>query len=331
MTKQAQGRVSTVQIIPGALTAQVYRHTIPYSHPIPCWTYVTQGLMAHQQKELVVTLRRTESESGDEAPNFVPQLFKYIFSLAKQGRTVDAGGYTAMTLTGAATKAGIPFHLLYLHPIPLGGIPLPSPALTVRFMRVEEYAFFQAFGSTRLMASWAQHYHYFPTPPWSEMPAPQVVSVERFRGSVLNKTIRAHLPQSTVNLEDDEIVFRLQPGARAALAGHLEQIPPSKPVAFLPNFDPRADSSLAWIPEQNQTTMNMTPASTRARIAGAFMLFIPGQQAATTRMFEDGFALLVPTKTWEDIREAMVKGGDMEVKTPGTSWRMESVLLGQPS
>jgi len=323
MAKQAWDKMATAQIIPGALSAQVYWHTIPYSQPVPCWTYVTQGLWAHQQKELVITLRRTEPSGDDEAPSFVPELLKYIFSLAKQGRTVDAGGYTSMMVAGAAAKVGLPFNLLYLHPIPLGGIPIPAPALTVRFMSVEEYQFYQAFGSTRLIAAWAQHYHYFPTPPWSEMPAPQVVSMERFQGSILNKTARAHLPQSTVNLEGDEVVFRLHPAARAALARHLEQIPPSQPVAFLPTFDPQADSGLTWIPEQKQTTLNLTPTSTRARIAGCFMLFIPEQQAAAARIFEDGFALLVPTKTWQDIREAMVKGEDMEVRTSGTSWRME--------
>jgi hypothetical protein len=202
---------------------------------------------------------------------------------------------------------------------------MPSPALTVRFMSVEEYRFFQAFGSMRLIAAWAQHYHYVPAPPWSEMPAPQVVSVERFQTSILNKTARAHLPQSTVTLEGKEIVFRLQPEARAALARHLEQFPPLQPVAFLPNLDRQADSGLAWIPEQNQTAMNTTPTSRRARIAGCFMLFIPAQQATSARVFEDGFALLAPTETWEKIRAAMVKGESMKVNTSDTSWRMEYV------
>ena len=77
------------------------------------------------------------------------------------------------------------------------------------------------------------------------------------------------------------------------------------------------------MPEQNQTTMNTTPTSRRVRIAGCFMLFIPAQQAVSARVFEDGFALLSPTETWEDIRAAMVQGESMKVNTSGTSWRME--------
>jgi hypothetical protein len=147
MAKQAWDKVSTAQVIPGELATQVYRHTIPYSQPVPCWTYVTQGMMAHRQKELVITLKRTDATGGEQAPDFVLKLLEYILNLAKQGRTVDAGGYTSMTVAGAAKKEGLPFNLLYLDPIRLPGIPMPSPALTVRFMSVEEYRFFQAFGS----------------------------------------------------------------------------------------------------------------------------------------------------------------------------------------
>jgi hypothetical protein len=115
----------------------------------------------------------------------------------------------------------------------------------------------------------------------------------------------------------------LQSEARTTLARQLEQLPPSVSVAFLPNFDPQADSGLAWIPEQHQMVVNITRASMRARVAGCFMLFIPEQHAVTTRIVEDGFALLVPSRIWEDIREAMVKGESMSVTTSGMSWRME--------
>ena len=121
MAKQVWDKVSTVHILPGELTAKVYWHTIPYNPPIPCWTYVTQGLSAHQQKELVITVKRSGT-ADDEAPGFVSELLMYIFALAKQGRTVDAGAYTSLTLTDKEKKVGLPFNLLYLNPIS----PLPN-------------------------------------------------------------------------------------------------------------------------------------------------------------------------------------------------------------
>jgi hypothetical protein len=307
---QAQHKVSTVEVVPGELSVHEHWHEIPYVQPVPCWTYITEGMAAHGQKELIITLRQEESMAQrGEAPDFVLRLIGSIFDLAKQGRPVDAGGYTSLTLADDRQKVGIPFHMLYLDPISLPGVTLPSPALTVRFMSHEEYKVYLTFGRMRLVASWAQHYRYVPCPPWSEMPAPKVVSLERFKASILNKSARMHAGWSTVNLEGQEIVLRLQAVAREVLPGQF----------------PRADAGLAWIPEQNQTTMNVAPGSRLARVAGCFILFVPGQQAATARVFEDGFAVLLPTDTWVEVREAMLAGKPMTVPAADKQFRLEHV------
>ena len=325
MSEESQSRhqVSTVQVIPDELAVHEYWHDIPYAQPVPCWTWITQGLWAHKQKELVITLRRTAMAEQGESPSFVPRLLKHISALAKQGQLADAGGYTSMMLTDATQKVGIPFNLLYLHPVPLAGIPLPSPALTVRLMSAEEYRVYMAFGAMRLMSSWANHHRYFPYPPWSEMPAPDIISLQRFQSSILIKSPRLHVSGSTVNMEGEEIVLRLQPKTQETLARQVADIPPSQPVAFLPDFDPRADACLAWIPEQNQTTMNMTPASRFARVAGCFMLFIPEQQETSTRIFEDGFAMLLATDVWVKLREAMFTGQPITVPASEKQFRLE--------
>jgi hypothetical protein len=281
-------------------------------------------MAAHGQKELVITLRQEESMAQrGESPDFVLPLIGSIFDLAKQGRPVAAGGYTSLTLADDRQKVGIPFHMLYLDPISLPGIPLPTPALTVRFMSHEEYKVYLTFGRMRLVASWAQHYRYVPCPPWSEMPAPKVASLERFKASILNKSARMHAQWSTVNLEGQEIVLRLQAVVREVLPVQLKRIPPAQPLALLPGLNPRADAGLAWIPEQNQTTMNVAPGSRLARVAGCFILFVPGQQAATARVFEDGFAVLLPTDTWVEVREAMLAGQPMTVPTAEKQFRLE--------
>jgi hypothetical protein len=320
-------QVSTIQVIPDELVVHEHWHDIPYAQPIPCWTHVTQGLSVYGQKELVFTLRRTEMAEQGESPSFVPQLVKHILALAKQGRLVDAGGYTSMMLTDPEQEVGIPFNLLYLHPLPLAGISLPSPALTVRFMSAEEHKVYMSFGAMRLMSSWANHYRYFPYPPWSDLPAPDIVSLQRFQSSILNRSPRLHLPESTVNMEGEEIVLRLRSGARESLARQMAAISPSQPVAFLPGLDPRADACLAWIPEQNQTAMNMTPVSKFARVAGCFMLFVPEQQETSARVFEDGFTMLLSTDVWMRLREAMFSGQPSTVPASDKRFRLEHTEL----
>ena len=71
-------KVSTIQVIPDELAVHEHWHDIPYAQPVPCWTYITQGLSAHGQKELVFTLRRTEMAEQGESPDFVLDLPDYV-------------------------------------------------------------------------------------------------------------------------------------------------------------------------------------------------------------------------------------------------------------
>jgi hypothetical protein len=286
-------------------------------------------MSVHGQKEFVITLRREEQGSADSVPRFVIQLLTTILNLAKQGRLVNEGDYTSMMLTNKEQETGLAFNLLYLPPVHLAGIPLPSPVLAVRLMSAEEYKFFQSYGAMRLLSSWAHRYLYFPYPPWSEIPAPETVSLDRFQSSILNKSQRAYIVGATASLEGEEIVLRLHARVRGGLQRNLMAMPPAQPIAFLLNLDPKADASLAWLPEQNQTTMNITPASKFARVAGCFVQFIPQQATPSARIYEDGFAVLLPTDTWVDLRTAMFSGQPMTVPTAGKRFRLEH--LGTPS
>lgn len=312
-----------IQLIPDELIAYEYTHTIKSAQAVQCCTYITQGMLKHKQKELIITLQQSALIKPGEPKGFLLNLIRNIFQLAKQGKLVDVGGYSSFVLTDDNRKIGLPFNMIYFHPIPLPGVLLPPLALTVRFMSPDEQKAYIAFGATRLMSSWAYHFKYFPYPPWSEIPAPNIASMEHFQASLLNKTPRMYAPWSTVNMEKDEIVLRLQPEASKILASGLSQFSPTQPMALLTNFDPRADACLAWLPEQNQTTMNITPRSTLSRVAGGFITFVPEQQKMAIRMFEDGFIALIPTGTWLRIREAMSSGHNITVPTAERTFRLE--------
>ncbi len=316
---------TTIELVPGQLSVRLYQHTIVYQTPVPCWTYVTQGLWAFGQKELVITLRQDENMAhSGQTPDFPLRLIKVVFDLAKTGRLVNAGEYTSLKLTDAQQKIGIPFNMLYLPPLPLVGVPFPEQALTVRLMRAEEMQVYQAFGAMRLASSWAYHWRFFPYPPWSEMPAPDVVALPRFQSSILNKTARFHAAWSTVCLENNEVAWTLLSPVNASLVENLAKLPPEQPAAFLPGFDPRADACLAWLPEKSQIAMNVPPGSKQSRLEACFLLFIPAQQVVSIKIFEDGFAIMLPTETWLQVREALLKGQSIQVPSPGWSFRLEN-------
>jgi hypothetical protein len=58
-----------LEVVTGKLSARVYLHDIEsQSGPIACWSYVSDGLAALEQPEIVFTLRRDPHEPSDGFP-----------------------------------------------------------------------------------------------------------------------------------------------------------------------------------------------------------------------------------------------------------------------
>lgn len=115
-----------VEVAPG-LVVSVIPHVIesPPRGKVACWSYVTEGLARHGQKELVLTLSQG---AGPEASSS-QELFKTfvtILELARQVRTVGVGG---MTRFGQGAPLGR--HLLCVPAFPLPGVPVPGDGLAV--------------------------------------------------------------------------------------------------------------------------------------------------------------------------------------------------------
>jgi hypothetical protein len=119
-------------------------------------------------------------------------------------------------------------------------------------------------------------------------------------------------------MEGSDITLRLQSKAQRILESQLGKIEPNQPLALPPELDPKANACLTWNPEKNITAMNVPSNSDLSRKAGCFVAFIPEQAANSSRVFEDGFVVMVTTNTWMKIREAMVSGRSTVVPTKGT-------------
>jgi hypothetical protein len=314
--KQASAGSFQIEIVPLRLSARVYRHDVPYFKPVPCLTFVTQGLHAHGQREVILTWRRS-TEQGDTLPELPVDIIKNIYALAAQGKVVDSWGYSQFLRESVQDGAASTFQVAYLHPIPLPGIQLPSAALTAIFLSQDDYEVFRAFGLTRLVAARGRHYRYYPCPPWSELPLPKTVSMQSMQGSILAKTPRIHAEGSYATMESSGVTFRLEPRARQTLANGLKEFKPNQPLALLPELDPNANACLAWEPKKNVTVANVTPGSDLSRTAGCFIAFVPEQKEDSLRMIEDGFALLLTTGRWKSLREAITSGQDIAVSTTG--------------
>src|ERR1043166_3087146 len=168
-----------VEIIPGKLTVRVETHEIPSRHgAMACWSYVTDGLAAFDQTEIVFTLRRDPGDppAGPEEPM---QLFATIAELAASGQRVTAGGVTEF-----GERRFFDHHVLYVAAQPLPGVALPSPCLAGLLITDDELRAVRTFGPSRVLARLGQATSHYPFPAWSD---------RRRRGLTLERTFEASL------------------------------------------------------------------------------------------------------------------------------------------
>jgi len=79
-----------VEVIFGKLKVTIFHHDIKDEQEIiSCWSYVTKGLAAQHQKEIIFTLRRDPNQKPEEYPRGVLDLFAKFFDLAEHGQFVD--------------------------------------------------------------------------------------------------------------------------------------------------------------------------------------------------------------------------------------------------
>ncbi len=303
------------ELVPGKLSARVYLHEIESQQgPVPCWSYVTDGLWAHGQKELIFTLRRDRGEEASDFPDAPLNFFAAVYGFAARGQLVDAGDISQL---GGADFLGYK-SLAYMHPQSFKDLPVSSPALAAILLTEEELDAVREFGITRVMARLGQAYHYYPCPPWSDRTRSGLPLMRRMQESLLVRTQRIRAPGVRVRLEENQILLRLLPQAGPHLRSELEQVPSNAPLSLLTELDPRANGCLVWEPGQSGPVAITPPNSDGSRLTGCFMAFVPGQAEDGGQLFEDGFVMMLTDESWTTIRQALETGKAVSVPATKT-------------
>ena len=154
---------SGLEVIQGALSITVFEHEVETRESaIPCWTFVTDGLLAHRHKELVVTVARSLREHPGAVSQEMAKLLATLHQFAVAGRSVDVGDITVFNGPGPLGSRG----LAYISAALLAGVDVPVAALTVIPLMGAEAEVAHRFGVARVIARLALHYRYYPCPPW---------------------------------------------------------------------------------------------------------------------------------------------------------------------
>jgi hypothetical protein len=292
----------------------VYLHDIESeSGPIACWSYVSHGLAALDQSEIVFTLRRDPDESSDGFPQDPLHLLATIYQLAADGQRVGPGGVTEF---GARSFLG--HHLLYVEARPLDQVPLPPSCLAALLITTDELRAVREFGPTRILARMGQAGSYYPFPPWADRRRPGLSLARTFDDSLLSKLPRAALDDLRVGVKGNQIIVSALRDAQPPWQDRLAELPDNVPLALLTALDPTANGCLVWVPGHSEPEAITPPGSDGSRLCGCFVVLLLEQPENGGRILEDGFVMELTADSWKEGRSALIEGRDVWIPAAGT-------------
>lgn len=296
---------------------RIFLHEIDHENEeFSCWSYVTDGLVAQKQKEIIFTLRRNPGQKPQDYPSQFLDFFATIFHYAERGQVVDAGQSTLFGDSGFFGQKDFR-GIGYVEATGFPGVETKDvPLLAGILLKDDEAQIAWDLGLTRVAALLGMKYHYYPCPTWSDLKREPVASLRAMERSHLWEIARVPVRASYYE-EQNHIFLTLLPPSRASLQGFLDRLPPTQPLALRTQPDPRANACLVWRSALDQAIAITPPDSKGSRKTGAFLAFVPEQDANGIRMVEDGFFLFLTDSAWQKIREALFSGADVFVPLAG--------------
>ncbi|MBI2363319.1 MAG: hypothetical protein HYV15_08070 [Elusimicrobia bacterium] len=302
--------LSAVQeLVPGKLQAAVFSHTLPVGPDRPaCLTYISHGLAAHRQREIVLTVLCPEGASAPKAPL---ELFRLLLPLAEQGRTVEAGGFTQFLPGEFMGFTG----LTYVDARGTDAYAVPAAALAAVALHAAELEVAKSQGGLRMAAQLGLQARVFPCPLWLDRARPALPVDALLRESVLGGLPRARVSGATATLEDGRVVLRVLRGSAALLRQMLERTPEAT-VALLLGCDPRADGCFVWEPGSDPRAIT-PPGGAGKRLAGCFLAVGGNPGGDAVSVFEDGFAAALGERQLGALKAAAADGGNFAFTPEG--------------
>ncbi|MCI0507436.1 MAG: hypothetical protein L0Z73_15185 [Gammaproteobacteria bacterium] len=330
-----------LELVPKRLIVSVYQQDLPgKGSQIPCWIFVTHGMVALKQREFVLALRFAKDDDGKKFPKTPLPLFMFLYKAIMQKMRFVTGDVIRFGEKGLLGFSGMGFTF---GNISANVIELPQHYLSCVLLTKEELAVAQAFGLTRVLSRMGFETNRFPFNPWNDierhgLPMQAVIKNSQF------KNIKVlPLKHSSINLvAGDKVVLLLAAGMQGAMTSYMKEQGNASQLGFITQLLPYHEGALVWLPEKDSIEMNVHPDSEGEIIAGSFVLFSRGETSGAT-MLEDGFNAQFDDQAWLALRNAIIRkqnlviapsGGDMEfslVWNTMSNPETESGLTWEPS
>jgi hypothetical protein len=326
--------VGVAEIVPDTLWTSIDDVPLVALPDARAWSLITRGLESVGQRELMIIIRRCRGES--RPPDFPFILFRTLHRLAANGSTVGEGGHTRLA---APVGGGPPIEgFVYEEP---GGRwwqeMLPDdhsrPPLLVIPLLTGEIDAALSFGHARVLALLGRQARYYPYPEWFDPARAPVLDIAAYRSKTLLKNFPVlHVPYIQVVRYGLRLEITLPRQKCAALLGSVRELPDA--VALLPGFARNVLSTMVWRPGQTQPeaiwASTHAPEATPRHDAGIgvnFLAIIHGDIDPTVVLREDGYALMLSERLWNQFLAALEEGRSLVWDVPDGEVREIQVKL----
>ena len=312
-----------LELVPKRLVVSIYQHKLlgRGSH-IPCWIFVTQGMLAFKQKEFVLALRIEENEDFNKFPKAPVQLFMHLFKAVAQKKRFNIGGVIPLGEKGLLGFAGMGFtHEL----INDKKITLPPAYLSCVLLTKEELLTARTLGLTRVLARMGFETNRFPINAWNELkrsglPMNAVLKDTEFKG--FPTVPLDHCSVSMVN--GDTVSLVLVPVVQTTLAKFFKENANPQQFGLMTQLFSYHEGALSWLPSKDLVEMNVHPDSNGELIAGTFA-YLRRDEHSGAAMMEDGFCIKLDDEGWASFRNSLSAKQNIRIEPAGSDMAFQLV------
>jgi len=299
-----------LELVPDVLRASVVlsRFSLAGEEMI-CWTYVSDGLKKVGQKELLISIKKSDEEKNSDFPQAPVEFFKTVFQHSIRKEFINIGSISEFGDVGflsddfpAAT---------YVNSQTLGDWFPPENSLATVLLTREELKASNYVGVSRIASLLGKSSMHFPCPVWNDLARKSVVDDKLL--AVMEESFVAQMPRilirdSGVSAADKVIDLQLPLSARHFFT-QLSELAVDSALLLLLDFDERADAVLVFQQDKDAAPLAISaPGLQGNRVAGSFICFAPAQSDDHGMIIEDGFAISLKAETWEELRHSLVNG-----------------------
>ncbi|KAI0398733.1 heterokaryon incompatibility protein-domain-containing protein [Xylaria palmicola] len=289
------------------LTVTIYHHEMQsmVSGLFWCWTYITSGLRALGQKEMIFTLkRRMATEREEDFQTDMLEWFSNIYMLAQSEMLVDEWDQSRFYRKGFLGRDDIRL-VLYSPPLDIRALPpgaMPEERLHIIPATAPEADVVHYYGVMRFISQLGKSERWFPVHPWFDRDRQPCVTTAQMTGTIRSMFSFTSVGGVSAMKRGSDLVMYVPHKS----AHNLKSAIPAQDASIVFGLDSYpyngSDSGMTWT---NQDTVYRAYGIGSTCMSLGFLVFCPDQDQDECMMEEDGYILLVKRSTWIGIMNSI--------------------------